>query len=180
MLWWPHGFKLLCCIYFNYYYIFKAQVVLSLSSEVSWNWLLSFFDVTLEVRWLPCSWVYQHVLRLNVFYCWLTNYHIFQVLKCLCLLSNTCVVPKSITVLVLCSESHKAEIKMLEELHYREIPGKNLTSGLFSFSKDLISSGCRTELPFFCWPLTGGHSLLLETFKSFSLDPLSRFKLGMA
>lgn len=98
MLWWPHVFKLLCCIHFSYYYIFKAQVVLSLSIEASWNWLLSFFDVTLGVQWLPYSWVYQHVLRLNVFYCWVTNYHIFQVLKCLCLLSNTCVVPKSITV----------------------------------------------------------------------------------
>lgn len=50
---------------------------------------------------------------------------------------------------VLCSESHKAEIKMSEELHYWETPRKNLTSSLFSFSKDLISSGCRTELPFF-------------------------------
>ena len=82
---------------------------------------------------------------------------------------------------VLCSESHKAEIKMLEELHYREIPGKNLTSGLFSFSKDLVPSSCRTELPFSCWPLTGGHCLLLEaSFRSFSHDPLSSFKLGMA
>lgn len=68
---------------------------------VQWGFLKltpKFFDVTLEVLWLPCSWVYQHVLRLNVFYCWVTNYHIFQVLKHLCLLSHTCVVPKSITV----------------------------------------------------------------------------------
>ena len=139
MLWWPHGFKLLCCIYFNYYYIFKAQVALSLSSEVSWNWLLSFFDVTLEVRWLPCCWVYQHVLRLNVFYCWLTNYHIFQVLKMSVFVIKHLCSSKVHHCVVLCSESHKAEIKMLEELHYREIPGKNLTSGLFSFSKGLIS-----------------------------------------
>lgn len=170
------GFKLLCCIYFNYY-IFIAHVAYCLCPvrflEID---SLSFFDVTLEVLWLPCSWVYQHVLRLNVFYCWVTNYHIFQVLKHLCLLSHTCVVPKkSITVWFSAQSLTRLKLKCRRSCIIGR-SRKNLTSGLFSLSKDLISSGCRTELPFFCWPLTSGHSLLLETFRSFSHDPLSRFK----
>lgn len=78
---------------------------------------------------------------------------------------------------VLCLQSNKAEIKMLGELpSYLETQEKNLISGLFRFSKDLVPSGCRTEVPFSCWLLTGDLSQLLEaSFRSFSHDPFSNF-----
>ena len=157
--------------------IFKAQVVSSLSSEVSWKWLLSLFDVTFVVRWLPCS----SITECPKIVCFLLLSNKLSQISSLkttsvFIISHLCS-SKVQFYTVLCLESNKAEIKMLGELpSYLETQGKNLISGLFSFSKDLVPSGCRTEAPFSCWLLTGGHSQLLEAFfMSFSRDPLSNF-----
>lgn len=136
--------------------------------------------MTLEVLWLPCSWVYQHVLRLNVFYCWVTNYHIFQVLKHLCLLSNTCVVPKSITVWFSAQSLTRLKLKCRRSCIIGRLQERIWFQAYSAFPKIWFLQAVGLNSHFFCWPLTSGHSLLLETFRSFSHDPLSRFKLGMA